>query len=53
MALVKEYSTKDGTVIKFNDEFYRGKTPEEMQEEYNNINKVISILLYKARPHID
>lgn len=53
MAIVKEYTTKEGTVIKFNDECYKDKTPEEMKEAYNNINKVASMLLYKTRVFVD
>lgn len=53
MAVVREYTTKEGTVVKFNDECYRDKTPEQMQAEYDNLNKVISMLLYKTRPLVD
>lgn len=45
MAVVKEYTTKEGTVVKFNDEAYRDKTPEEMQAAYDNINKVASLII--------
>lgn len=47
MAVVKEYTTKEGTVVKFNDDAFREKTPEEMQQAYENINKVASMIFNK------
>ena len=44
MAIVMEYTTEEGTIVKVNDEAYRDKTPEEMQAGYDNINKVISMI---------
>ena len=45
MAVVKQWTTKDGTVIKINDDAYRGISKEEMQKRYDNISRTASILL--------
>lgn len=53
MAVVKEWTTEEGTVIKINNDEFKDKTPEEMQAAYDHINKVASMLLYKRRVAID
>lgn len=45
MAVVKEWTTEEGTVVKINDAAYAGKTEEEMKAAYENINKVASMII--------
>lgn len=48
MAVVKEYVTETGVTIRFHDDEYRDKTPEELKAVRDEMNRVASELLYKA-----
>ncbi|WP_160201881.1 MULTISPECIES: hypothetical protein [Anaerotruncus] len=49
MAIIKEYKTAKGVIIRFNDAAYADKTEEEKQKLRENVNKVISQILLNPR----
>lgn len=49
MAIVKEYKTAKGVIIRFNDAAYAEKAEKEKQELRENLNIVISQILSKQR----
>lgn len=48
MAIVKEYTTPEETTIRFNDEAYRDKTPEELEAVMENIRRTAYEVLVEA-----
>lgn len=42
MSIVKEYRAESGAVIRFHDDAYRDKTPEELAAIQENINLTAS-----------
>ena len=49
MAIIKEHKTAKGVTIRFNDAAYADKTEEEKQKLRENVNKVISQILFNRK----